>query len=575
MAVRRLRDVYLIVATGLLAGCGLVYEYLMAAYAGRVLGALETVVFAMIGLMILAMGIGAFAARCFRRPLTAFAVLELAIAFVGGGAVLAIAAVNALAYLAPVWFADFLGLPDGVDLRGGAMAALESLAGVLPYAIGALLGMLVGMEIPLIARIREQLHGHALSHNAGTVYGADYIGAGVAAGVWIGGMMLLPAPVAAALTAGVNLLVGVGFLVLFARWLGRRTVVLAVGHAAVAAMAVWVGVNGQDLEARLEDMLYLDQVVYSKNTAVQRFTVTRRYVGPERAPVYTLYLNGRTQFASVDEYIYHDLLVHPALAASARQERVLVVGGGDGLALREILKWDPQSVTLVDLDPELVEFFSEPVRAGAEVVNAPLLALNEHSFNDPRVKTRFGDAYLIVDELIAAGRRFDAIVVDLPDPYHPDLNRLYASRFYAKLRHLLAGDGALAVQSTSPYHSRSAFMSIGRTLEHAGFAHVEPYHANVPTFGEWGWHLAVPRGRPGSARVAEHERLPVETRWAEPATIAAAFAFPGDFFAGRDDILINRLGNYAAYRYHQRAWEEGALLPETHAVAQAPPAEIP
>jgi spermidine synthase len=179
------------------------------------------------------------------------------------------------------------------------------------------------------------------------------------------------------------------------------------------------------------------------------------------------------------------------MMASARHDNILIIGGGDGLALRDVLTWNPKLVILLDLDEELVDFFTHPNSAND---NKAFIKMNGGAFSDPRVQTIFGDAWLGVDLLIAEGKRFDAIIVDLPDPNHPDLNKLYSTGFYNKLRHVLTGDGALVVQSTSPYHAKRTFLSIGKTIEASGFSQVDQYHANVPSFGEWGWTIAVPLG---------------------------------------------------------------------------------
>ena len=556
-------DAIIMGVTGVLAGCGLIYEYLLAHTAGRVLGTVEAVIFSMIGVMIVAMGVGSFLAKAVPRAFSGFAWLEATLAMVGGFSVLIVGAISALVVIIPQTIADTYGMPPDLVPRGGLVRTIEAVAGVAPFVLGAAVGVLVGMEIPLLARIRQEFHRRHLIHNTGTIYGADYIGAGIGAALWVAFMLSMESGRAAVLTASANLVVGLLFLALYGRWVRRVWAVVAL-HAVVGAALVVVAIHGSDWSRAMEDLLYRDRVVYSVATEHQRLTVTERTVHPERAPVHTFFINGRTQFASDDEHIYHAMLTYPALAASARRERVLVIGGGDGLAVRDILRWDPKEVVLLDLDARLVEFFSKPLVRDGRVVNKALLDLNGFAFKDPRVRTAFGDAFLTVDALLREGRRFDTIVVDLPDPSHPDLGRLYSRRFYLKLRQLLAGDGAMAVQSTSPYHARPAFMSIGKTLRAAGFAHVEQYHQNVPSFGEWGWTVAVAHGAPASQRLRQLTALPVDDGWTTKELLLAAFAFPKGFFDGLEDIEVNRLGNAAVYRYYQKSWEseQGLTMPE-------------
>ena len=550
----KVNDVVIMTVTGVLAGCGLVYEYLLAHTAARVLGAVETVIFTMIGIMIVAMGIGSFLARTVRCPFTGFAWLEGGLALLGGLSVLALGGASALAVVLPRVIADTYGMPADLVPQGGLAASLSQFADVAPYILGAVLGVMVGMEIPLLARVRQEFHRQHLTHNTGTIYGADYIGAGVGAALWVAFMLAMEPARAAVLTATVNLLMGLVFLACYGRWVRGAWMVIVL-HAVVAVVLVVVGLRGTGWAKAMEDLLYQDRVIYSVNTGYQRLTVTERLTSPDAPPIYTFFLNGRTQFASNDERIYHAMLTYPAMAAAARRERVLVVGGGDGLAVRDILRWNPKEVVLLDLDPDVVEFFSKPLVRNGRVINRALLELNGFAFRDPRVTTRFGDAFLTVDDLLREERVFDVIIVDLPDPSHPDLNRLYSARFYRKLKHLLAGDGALAIQSTSPYHSREAFLSIGKTVASVGFGNVEQYHQNVPSFGEWGWTVATRLGAPVSKRLRALERLPVDDGWTTKDVLLGAFAFPKGTFDGIEEIAINRTDNAAVYRYYQRSWE--------------------
>jgi len=188
-----------------------------------------------------------------------------------------------------------------------------------------------------------------------------------------------------------------------------------------------------------------------------------------------------------------------------------------------------------------------------------LLTLNESAFDDPRVSVIFGDAFIEIESLLRQQRHFDVIIIDLPDPSHPDLNKLYSDFFYSRLRHILSGDGALVVQSTSPYHAQRAFISIGKTLQHAGFRQVEQYRQNVPSFGEWGWTIATKMGQSASVRISQHPTMPVADSYVTKPLLKAAFAMPADFYTNMDSIKINHLGSGVIYQYHTQAWqnEEG------------------
>ncbi|QBF82345.1 polyamine aminopropyltransferase [Shewanella maritima] len=551
-------DVLLLGIMAALAGCGLIYEYLLSNYAGRILGALEAAIYTMIGLMIVSMGIGAFAARKIRCAFTGFATLELAIALCGGLAIIITAAIIGFGHVMPVAIASQLNLPPDQLPDGGVIHTFQVLSHYIPYAWGVLLGLMIGMEIPLIARVRQSLSEAHLLHNAGTIYGADYIGAGVGAAIWVGFMLAIDIQLAAAMTASVNLIAGLAFIWRF--WQQIRYVkLLFVGHIIACAILGVLAYKGPQWEQGFNNLLYKDNVVYTESTRFQQLTFTERLRGSGKPPVYNLYINGRLQFSSIDEHIYHDFLVHPTLAASARTDNVLIIGGGDGLGLKQVLKWQPKSVTLMDLDEKLVALFKQPPADMPKRLSRAMLALNDDALNDSRVNLIYDDAFNGVDKLIGDNQKFDAIIIDLPDPSHPDLNKLYSDMFYRKVAELLSADGVVTVQSTSPYHAPEAFMAIGKTLSASGF-NVSQYHHNVPSFGEWGWTSGTLKGAPMKSRINKLDALPVEMDWITLGLMQASFEFPLHFYDDLPQIKVNEIGSLQLYRYHQGAWSEQELM---------------
>ena len=547
-------DVLLLGIMAVLAGCGLIYEYLLSHYAGRILGALEAAIYTMIGLMIVSMGLGAFAARKIRDAFTGFVILELTVALCGSLAILITAAVIGFGQQLPLIIASTLGLPPDQLPDGGVIGTLQKLSEYLPYMWGVLLGLMIGMEIPLIARVRQSLSDEHLLHNAGTIYGADYIGAGIGAASWVGFMLAIDIQLAAALTASLNLLAGFVFIWRFWPKI-RQAKLLLIGHLVVTGVLLVLAIHGPRWEQEFNNLLYKDKVVYSKATRFQQLTFTERLRGNGLAPVYALYINGRLQFSSIDEHIYHTFLVHPTLAASARHNKVLIIGGGDGLGLKQVLRWQPEQVTLLDLDADLVKLFKSPDTDMPENLTQAMLALNGDALNDPRVTIINDDAFNGVDKLIATGVKYDAIIVDLPDPSHPDLNKLYSDYFYRKLKELMSSDGALTVQSTSPYHAPKAFISVAKTLVVAGFD-VKQYHHNVPSFGEWGWSIATAGGRDAQYRLAQLTEFPIKDDWLTLGLVKGAFEFPANFYLDAVNIKPNELGSLQLYHYHLQAWSE-------------------
>ncbi|RZM83868.1 spermidine synthase [Pseudoalteromonas rubra] len=549
-------DVLLIGVMAILAGCGLIYEYLLSHYAGRVLGSVESAIYAMIGTMIVAMGIGAFLARWFKDPFTAFAWLESVIALLGMSSILIIASIIALTYTLPHTLSSHYNLPPDSLLDGMPFQQLQDFARFLPYIFGLILGILIGMEIPLIARIRQQVYGRFLENNAGTIYGADYIGAGVGAAIWVMIMLALPIMQAAAWTALFNIVAGLIFLWRYFSYVRFAKLLLACHILLLGVFAV-ILVHGSGWMKDLSNVLYKDKVIYSESTKYQHVVITERLSRTQATPIHDLFLNGRLQFSSADEQIYHTMLVYPPMLASNRHDRVLIIGGGDGLALRDVLKWPVQSATLIDLDGQLLSLFGlqgQGFEARPEITTK-LVQLNHNALNDPRAEVIVADAFLEVERMLDRGLQFDTIIIDLPDPNHPDLNKLYSDYFYNHVRQLLAPDGALAIQSTSPYHAKSAFISIAKTVKQAGFAHVEQYQQNIPSFGQWGWTIATRTGQPASARIASVEGLPVASNWISKNYLLSSFVFPNRFFDKNKEIEVNRLGSGMLYDYYRQAWQ--------------------
>jgi spermidine synthase len=292
-------------------------------------------------------------------------------------------------------------------------------------------------------------------------------------------------------------------------------------------------VKADALTSLAEDAMFADDIVYTKTTHYQRIVVTRNRAG------FQLFLNGNLQFSSADEYRYHEALVHPAMVLASEGgravRRVLVLGGGDGLALREVLKYPAvEEVVLVDLDPDMTELSRR---------FPPLARLNQNAFADPRVRVVNEDAMIWLER---DEPPFDAAVVDFPDPNTFALGKLYTTRFYRMLKARLGTDAAVSIQSTSPLFARSSYWCIVRTLEAAGF-HVRPYHTAVPSFGVWGFALA--RRRPFDAPA---QAPPVELKFLDGASLPAMFMLSADL--GPVPVEVNRLDNQSLVRYYEAEW---------------------
>jgi spermidine synthase len=256
-------------------------------------------------------------------------------------------------------------------------------------------------------------------------------------------------------------------------------------------------------------VLYDDPVVYAETSGYQEIVVTQSSPVDAGPTDTRLFLNGDLQFSSIDEYRYHESLVHPVLAG--KHDRVLVLGGGDGLAMREVLRYrDVREAVEVELDPAVLRLAEHDPR---------IADLNRHSLTDPRVRVVVADAYAWLRETT---ERFDAVIIDMPDPDATATAKLYSQEFYLLARRALAPGGRLVVQAGSPYFAPRTYDCIINTMHAAGLG-VTPYHVNVPTFGDWGFALAQP-GTPPALRLTP----PGPMRFLTAPTLAAARSFPAD-----------------------------------------------
>jgi spermidine synthase len=485
----------------IVATCGLIYELLAGTLASYVLGDSITQFSLIIGIYLSALGVGAWLSGFIESGLARrFIEVELAVAILGGAS-------------APLLFLSFSRL---------------SYFHFVLYGVVFAIGVLVGLELPLLMRIlKDNLDFKELVSRVLTF---DYIGALVASLLFP--IFLVPklGLVRTSLLFGL-MNAGVG---LYGTWLMRSLIGGSVTGLRVRAAIVIVLLSAGMYKANAlttlaEDSLFADEIIYSRTTPYQRIVITRGRAG------FQLFLNGNLQFSSADEYRYHEALVHPAMMLASSPRRVLVLGGGDGLALREILKYTSvESVTLVDLDPNMTRLSDR---------FPPLAALNKNAFSDARVRVINDDAMIWLED---ATPPFDAAIVDFPDPNNFALGKLFTTRFYRLLKQHLAPDSAVSIQCTSPLFARSSYWCIVRTIEAAGFS-VKPYSTAVPSFGIWGFALAraVAFDPPTSA--------PSGLRFLDNQAMAALFLLPADL--GPVPVEINRLDNQVLVRYYDSEWK--------------------
>ncbi|CUI08013.1 Spermidine synthase [Janthinobacterium sp. CG23_2] len=495
----------LILSVFVVASCGLAYELIAGALSSYLLGDSILQFSTIIGCYLFAMGVGAHFSKYIAEEdvLARFIDIELAVGLIGG-----ISA--ALLFMTFSWMT----------------APFRTLLYVLVFMVGAL----VDMEVPLVMRALNA-RDTAFNDLVSRVLTFDYLGA-------LAVSLLFPlvlAPYVGLVRTGFlfgMLNVGVGFWTLY---VFRAELANVGGRVLRACSVMFLLVMGFALSDRMvqwgEHGLFGDNIVYSTSTPYQRLVITR-WKDDMR-----LYINGNLQFSSRDEYRYHEALVHPALQALPWARKVLVLGGGDGLALREILRYpNIREVTLVDLDPAMTRAFT---------TRPELVRLNGGSFSDPRVKVVNADAAIWLQN---SADMFDAAIIDFPDPSSFALGKLYSVPFYGMVKKHVAAKGLVVVQATSPFFAPHAYWTIDATLRDVGMR-TWPYHAYVPSFGEWGFVMASP----------EQEYVPptsyrLPMRYLTEATTREMFAFPPDM--QRLEMAPNRLNTQSLVHEFEQDWRK-------------------
>ncbi|MET0342920.1 MAG: polyamine aminopropyltransferase [Polyangiales bacterium] len=501
MASRRPLLLYLTVLV--IATAGLVYELLAGTLASYVLGDSVTQFSTTIGVYLSALGLGAYLSKHVKTKLAErFVEVELGAALLGGSS-------------APLLFLAF---------------GRAEFFSVLLYAMVIAIGTLVGLELPLLMRLlREEVDFDNL---VAKVLTFDYVGALV--GSLLFALVLVPRMGlvrTSLLFGGLNCLVGLlTTWVLADRIYVRARTRLRIQAGVLACGLLTAFVLADRITSYAEQGAFEGTVVYAEQTAHQRIVMTRG------GGAHQLHLNGNLQFNSSDEYRYHEALVHPAMFTATRRARVLVLGGGDGLAVREILRHpEVEKVTLVELDPGMIRLARE-----AEA----LRALSGDALADPRVEVIVADALVWLDREVR--ETYDVLVVDFPDPNNYSLGKLYSTWFYKLLHKAMHAESVVSVQSTSPLLARKSFWCVVETLRAAGLS-VHPYHALVPSFGEWGYALAM-----------QHPFAPPHAvtlrglRYLDGESLRALFLFSPDM--GPLEVAPNRLNNQLLVQYYEQDW---------------------
>ncbi|MCU0341953.1 MAG: polyamine aminopropyltransferase [Spirosomaceae bacterium] len=501
----------LLASVFMIATCGILYELLISTISTYFLGSSVLHFSVTIGLFMSAMGIGSYLSKYIENQLLErFIQIEIWLGLMGGLS----------AFL--LFFAYSL-TPHYHLVAGGLIVFL---------------GTFIGLEIPLVTRIIQQYA--SLKDSIAQVLSFDYIGALVASLVF----PLLLLPYLGTMRTGflvgmLNLAVALFNLSVF------KTQLLATyRRLMLVTMLLMAGLLAGFLysfkiTSFFEKFIYQDEVILAEQSPYQRIVMSK-WKDDIR-----LFINGNLQFSSVDEYRYHEPLTHIPLAASRQRTHILLLGGGDGLAAKEILKWpDVQSITVIDLDPKMTDLGK----------NNPLFRqLNQNAFNNPKVKIINEDAFNFVSQTTD---KYNCIIIDLPDPNDNGLGKLYTREFYEIVKKHLTPDGIVVTQATSPYFAKNAYWCIAHTMQ-AVFPSVVPYTTYVPSFGQWGFVMAsfqeIDKQRIASKLFAQ--KIPLKHLSA--ASFGALFLFEPD--AAEVATSLNTLDNQALVDYYEKAtqkWEQ-------------------
>lgn len=494
----------LLISVFVIATCGLIYELIAGTLASYLLGDSITQFSTIIGCYLFAMGIGAWLSGHITRNLLGYFIkIEILVGVVGGCSAALL----------------FVLFEQVYSFR------------LLLYFVVTIIGILVGIEIPLLLRILKDRF--EFKDLVSKVFTFDYVGALFASVLFP--LVLVPylGLVKTAFFFGM-MNVMVALWLLYALKENLPALQLHRASAIAALIFLMFGfLYSESIMSMAEANTYPGQVIYAKSTPYQRIVLTKQQDDLR------LFLNANLQFSSVDEYRYHEALVHPALARLTNPRRVLIIGGGDGLALREVWKYTSvEAVTLVDLDPAMTKLFAS---------QSLLTQLNQNALRSPKLTVVNQDAFLWLKEqqVNQTLLTFDAVIIDVPDPSNYSVGKLYSLPFFKLLPTIMNLDSIMVVQSTSPLVARKSFWCVTHTLEAAGFQPT-PYHTYVPSFGEWGFVIGTLKS------YTKPQHYPSGLRYVSAATAEEMFHFPADM--AEVETKIQRLDDQVLVRYFDEEW---------------------
>ncbi|MBN9655359.1 polyamine aminopropyltransferase [Halobacillus sp. GSS1] len=499
-------------ASGIVSICGIIFEVLFGALGSYILGDGVKQYTLTISLFLTGMGIGASVSeRVMKQLIVTFIWIEFMVALIGGFSSFTMFGMTAFA-------------PAGTDA-------------LFLYLVTFTIGALTGLELPILIRKANEI-GVELNRSTARVLFSDY------AGGLIGGLLFafylrpqMGMVKSAFFVACINLAVAVLVLYLFRSEIKNFSIHLT-GAIIIGVLLIGGLFFGEEMAFSFEQKLYKDPIIHMEESAYQRIVLTKEQ-GDTR-----LFLNGSLQFSSTDEHRYHETLVHPPVAFSEKHEHVLILGGGDGIAANELLKYQGiKGITLVDLDPAVTNLARS---------NFHLLQVNKGALDDPRVNVLNKDAFEFLE---TADQMYDVIIIDLPDPNNESLNKLYTREFYSLVRNHLSPGGAAMIQATSPLFATEVYWTINETVASTGL-YTENFHVDVPSFGNWGFIMAS-----REPLAVEEVQFTVETEFLTEEVFQSMTVFgkdeDGEILNGEGQVVKlepNTLINPHLIQKYEKAW---------------------
>ncbi len=495
-----------IFATGL---SGIVAEYVLATMASYFLGDSVFQWTIILSLMLFSMGLGSrFSKKISTKLIEYYIGLELILSLITSFSVLLIYTI--MPYTASV--------------------------DIIIYVLSCFVGFLIGMEIPLVTRINQEYE--ELKTNISGMMENDYYGS-LVGGLFFAfiGIRFLGLTYTPFVVGGINLVVALIVFFGFKGIILEKKKLLISSSVVVALFVAGMSFSKPIVEYGNQSQ-FNEKVVFSKQTPYQQITIT------EWHGKHQLYLNQGKQLSTFDEWLYHEPLVHPVMSLTKGKVDVLVMGAGDGCAVRELLKYDRVStITLVDLDSVMTSIAK----------NHPIFKkLNNDALLSKKVRIVNADAFHYLE---TTDQFYDVIIADFPDPRSLEINKLYTYEFYKLCSHRLRNNGAFVTQSTSPYYTTHTFRCIEKTLEKAGF-NTLAMHNHVYSFGEWSWVIGSKhfssdqlKEKVSSAEIDHIEDL----KWMTPDALKLLTSFGKDLVdVDTSKLQVNTVHNPTGYKYYEK-----------------------